>query len=115
MQTVPHHFRASGAGASRPKLRAVLPLVWELVRPRRGLLAFGFVLMAINRVASPVLPYSTRFLIDNVITKHQIGLLKPIVFGVLAATLPGYLVPRLVREVAGAPAKVTLPPRFAEK
>jgi EF-P beta-lysylation protein EpmB len=35
--------------------------------------------------------------------------------GVLAATLPGYLVPRLVREVAGAPAKVTLPPRFAEK
>jgi subfamily B ATP-binding cassette protein MsbA len=86
MQTVPHHFRASGAGASRPKLRAVLPLVWELVRPRRGLLAFGFVLMAINRVASLVLPYSTRFLIDNVITKHQIGLLKPIVFGVLAAT-----------------------------
>jgi EF-P beta-lysylation protein EpmB len=35
--------------------------------------------------------------------------------GDLAATLPGYLVPRLVREVEGAPAKVTLPPRFAEK
>jgi EF-P beta-lysylation protein EpmB len=33
--------------------------------------------------------------------------------GELASTLPGYLVPRLVREVAGAPAKVTLPPRFA--
>ena len=44
-----------GAGASRPKLQAVLPLVWELVRPRRGLLAVGFVLMAINRVASLVL------------------------------------------------------------
>ncbi|HKR85524.1 MAG TPA: ABC transporter ATP-binding protein, partial [Terriglobales bacterium] len=39
-----------------------------------------------NRVASLVLPYTTRFLIDNVVTKHQIGLLKPIVFGVLAAT-----------------------------
>lgn len=86
MRTVPHHFRASATGSSRPKLRAVLPLVWELVRPRRGLLAFGFVLMAINRVASLVLPYSTRFLIDNVITKHQVSLLKPIVFGVLAAT-----------------------------
>jgi EF-P beta-lysylation protein EpmB len=35
--------------------------------------------------------------------------------GDLAATLPGYLVPRLVREVEGAPAKVTLPPRFTEK
>jgi subfamily B ATP-binding cassette protein MsbA len=50
------------------------------------LLALGFVLMVINRVASLVLPYTTRFLIDNVVTKHQIGLLKPIVFGVLAAT-----------------------------
>ena len=32
--------------------------------------------------------------------------------GQLAAQLPGYLVPRLVREVAGAPAKVTLGPVF---
>jgi len=35
--------------------------------------------------------------------------------GALGARLPGYLVPRLVREVAGAPAKVTLPPRFVSK
>src|SRR6476620_12686710 len=75
------------AGTTKPKLSAVMPLVWELVRPRRGLLSLGFVLMAINRVASLVLPYSTRFLIDNVIAKHQVSLLKPIVFGVLAATL----------------------------
>jgi L-lysine 2,3-aminomutase len=32
--------------------------------------------------------------------------------GELAASMPGYLVPRLVREVEGAPAKLTLPPRF---
>ena len=32
--------------------------------------------------------------------------------GALAARLPGYLVPRLVREVSGAPAKVVLPPRL---
>jgi len=64
-----------------------MPLVWELIRPRRGLLALGFVLMAINRVASLVLPYSTRFLIDNVIIKRQSQLLKPLVLGVLLATL----------------------------
>ena len=64
-----------------------MPLVWELVRPRRGLLAIGFLLMVINRVASLVLPYSTRFLIDNVIVKRQAYLLKPIVLGVLLATL----------------------------
>jgi EF-P beta-lysylation protein EpmB len=32
--------------------------------------------------------------------------------GALAACMPGYLVPRLVREVEGAPAKLSLPPRF---
>jgi EF-P beta-lysylation protein EpmB len=32
--------------------------------------------------------------------------------GDLARRLPGYLVPRLVREIAGAPAKVILPPRL---
>ena len=60
----------AATSASRPQLRAVLPLVWELIRPRRALLALGFVLMAVNRVASLVLPYSTRFLIDSVIIKQ---------------------------------------------
>jgi len=69
------------------RLRAVWPEVWKLMRPRRGLLALGFVLMVINRVAGFVLPYSSRFLIDNVVTKHQIGLLRPLVFWVLVATL----------------------------
>jgi EF-P beta-lysylation protein EpmB len=32
--------------------------------------------------------------------------------GELASRLSGYLVPRLVREIYGAPAKVTLPPQF---
>ncbi|HET9308376.1 MAG TPA: ABC transporter ATP-binding protein [Candidatus Sulfotelmatobacter sp.] len=69
------------------RLKAVLPEVWKLMRPRRRLLALGFVLMVINRVAGFVLPYSSRFLIDNVVTRHQIGLLRPLVFWVLLATL----------------------------
>jgi ABC-type multidrug transport system fused ATPase/permease subunit len=75
------------APPQRPKLRAVLPLVKELVRPRKELLALGFLLMAINRIAALVLPYSTRFLIDNVIIKRHVELLKPLVLSVLAATL----------------------------
>jgi subfamily B ATP-binding cassette protein MsbA len=43
--------------------------------------------MAINRVAALVLPYSTRYLIDSVIIKRQTQLLKPLVLGVLLATL----------------------------
>lgn len=68
-------------------MRAILPDVWELVRPRRGLLAVGFMLMAINRISGLVLPYSTKFLIDTVITKHQINQLKPLVLLVLLATV----------------------------
>ena len=65
----------------------LLPLVWELIKPRRGLLAMGFVLMAINRVSGLVLPASTKFLVDNVIGQKQIRLLTPIVLAVLAATV----------------------------
>jgi ABC-type multidrug transport system fused ATPase/permease subunit len=64
-----------------------MPLLKELVRPRRKLLAIGFVLMLINRVAGLVLPASTRYLVDNVISEKQIGLLNTIVLAILAATL----------------------------
>jgi ABC-type multidrug transport system fused ATPase/permease subunit len=64
-----------------------LPDVWALMKPRRGLLALGFALMAINRVSGLVLPASTKYLVDNVITKRQINLLTPIVLGVLGATV----------------------------
>jgi ABC-type multidrug transport system fused ATPase/permease subunit len=71
---------------ARQNLRVVLPLVWDLLRPRRGLLAFGFLLMLVNRISGMALPYSTKFLFDNVITQHHIRLLKPIVLAVLVAT-----------------------------
>ncbi len=78
------------AAPKKPKverLRAILPEVWKLMRPRRGLLALGFFLMVINRVAALVLPYSSKFLIDTVINKHHIDKLQPLVLVVLGATL----------------------------
>jgi ABC-type multidrug transport system fused ATPase/permease subunit len=69
------------------RLRTVLPAVWELMRPRRGLLALGFLLMVINRVSGLVLPYSTKFLIDSVIAKHHVELLRRLVLVVLTATI----------------------------
>src|SRR6202162_6335806 len=69
------------------RLRTVLPAVWELMRPRRGLLALGFLLMVINRVSGLVLPYSTNFLIDSVIAKHHVELLRRLVLTVLCATV----------------------------
>jgi len=43
--------------------------------------------MVINRVSGLVLPYSTKFLIDGVIAKHHVELLRPLVLTVLAATI----------------------------
>ncbi len=57
----------------RPPLRKVVPEIWTLIKPRRWLLAFGFVLMVINRVSGLVLPASTKFLVDNVLVKRQAG------------------------------------------
>jgi len=64
-----------------------MPLIKELVRPRRKLLAFGFFLMLINRGAGLVLPASTKYLVDNVITKNQVWMLQPLVLAVFVATL----------------------------
>src|SRR5437879_2902317 len=78
---------APKAGFNVERLRTIIPEIWELMRPRRGLLAVGFLLMAINRVSGLVLPYSTRFLIDTVIAKHHAERLRPLVILVLCATI----------------------------
>src|SRR6202158_3605421 len=73
--------------ASATQSWKLLPHVWALIKPRRGILTTGFVLMAINRVAGLILPASTKYFVDGVIGKRQIHLLMPIVLTVVAATL----------------------------
>ncbi len=79
----------SELNAKRPKppLKKVLPEVWALVKPRRWMLAGSFLLMILNRSSGLVLPASSKFLIDNVMTKHQLNQLPLIVAVVVAATL----------------------------
>ncbi|MBB6143966.1 subfamily B ATP-binding cassette protein MsbA [Silvibacterium bohemicum] len=88
----------SGRGAIRaaagdqPKrkteLRKVMPEIWRLVSPRRGLLVFGLVLVAINRISGLILPLSTKYLIDGVLSPRNphAGKLLPLVGVVFAAT-----------------------------
>jgi ABC-type multidrug transport system fused ATPase/permease subunit len=64
-----------------------LPDAWALLNPRRRILGLGLVLMAFNRTAGLILPGSTKYLVDNVISKRQIHLLVPLVLAVLAATI----------------------------
>jgi subfamily B ATP-binding cassette protein MsbA len=64
-----------------------LPEIWQLIQPRRGLLALGFLLMVINRVSGLVLPASTKYLVDDIIGKRHYQWLYPLVALVLSATI----------------------------
>lgn len=84
---------ATGVVQVKPKppaiqqIRGALPEIWALIRPRKGLMAIGFLLMAINRVAGLVLPASTRFLIDEVAIKRHVWVLEQIIIAVVGATV----------------------------
>jgi subfamily B ATP-binding cassette protein MsbA len=67
-------------------MRAIWPDLREMILPRRKLLAAGLVLMIINRLSGLVLPYSTKFLIDDIINKGRHELLTPLVLAVVSAT-----------------------------
>ncbi len=69
------------------RLRALLPDVWDIVRPLRGQLIISVFLIIIARCASLVLPASTKFLIDDIIGKGRHELLMPLVAAVVTATL----------------------------
>ncbi len=56
-------------------------MIWELVRPRRGLLALSFLLLLIGRLCGLVLPAAPKYLMDDVIGKHRADLLLPLVAG----------------------------------
>ncbi len=83
---MPSSFGSPGF-SSRPKLTKVMPEVWNLVKPFRWLLAGSFLLMIVNRICSLAMPISSRYLINNVMYKHQLDKL-PLIAGVVAgATL----------------------------
>ncbi len=69
------------------RLRSLWPDIWVMIEPRRKALALGLVLIAISRVAGLVLPASTKYLVDEVIGKHNSKMLTPLVLAVVAATL----------------------------
>jgi subfamily B ATP-binding cassette protein MsbA len=74
------------------------------MKPRRGLLAAGFVLMVVNRVAGLVLPYSSRFLVDDIIGKHRQEMLLPLISIILGATavqgISSYALTQLLSKAA---------------
>src|ERR1700733_14826124 len=63
-----------------------MPEVWKLVKPRRWLLAGSFLLIVLNRLCSLALPVSSRYLINNVMLRHEMDKLSLIIAVVAGAT-----------------------------
>ncbi|NNF04126.1 MAG: ABC transporter ATP-binding protein [Rhodothermales bacterium] len=61
----------------------------RLLIRHRGKLAFGFVLMVINRLSGFVLPWASKYLVDTVLAENQLDMLWPVALGVGAATVVG--------------------------
>src|SRR5688500_11789933 len=58
-------------------------LIWK----HRRSLSVGLALMLVNRLAGLVLPASSKYLIDDVLGKQQVGLLVPLALAVGGATV----------------------------
>jgi ABC-type multidrug transport system fused ATPase/permease subunit len=58
-----------------------------LIHEHRTSLSIGLALMVVNRVSGLVLPYTSKFLIDDVINKHRADLLLPLAAVAIVATI----------------------------
>jgi ABC-type multidrug transport system fused ATPase/permease subunit len=61
--------RAAELPKRKPNLKALWPEIKALIAPRKGLLIAGMALMAVNRVAGLVLPYTSKTLLDKVLSQ----------------------------------------------
>jgi ABC-type multidrug transport system fused ATPase/permease subunit len=105
------HGRSARAGQAepskkKPNLKKIGPEIWTLIKPRKGLIAIGIVLMAINRLAGLVLPWTSKPLLDKVLTPvHPQPQLLPriilLVFGAMVVqAITSYALTQLL-SVAG--------------
>ncbi|MEO5897197.1 MAG: ABC transporter ATP-binding protein [Vicinamibacterales bacterium] len=101
----------SGLGAASDKAKkkrltkAALKETRALLVARRGRLAVGLILMLISRAAGLVLPASSKYLIDDVIGKGRVDLLKPIAIAAGVATLLDALSSFALSQVLGVAAQ----------
>ena len=59
----------------------------ELIAEHRASLSVGLALMVVNRLAGLVLPWTSKYLIDDVIGKHNAGMLVPLAWIAAVATI----------------------------
>ncbi|MBL0743851.1 ABC transporter ATP-binding protein [Chryseolinea lacunae] len=70
----------------KAKPRVTIAHVFKtIIWPRKNLLLLGLLLIIVSQLASLVLPYSSKYLIDEVITNHDLHMLRYLVAGVIGS------------------------------
>ncbi len=59
----------------------------QFIWPRRKHVLLGLILIVISRAAGLVLPGSTKYLMDDVVANHDMGMLKILLIAVVAALI----------------------------
>jgi subfamily B ATP-binding cassette protein MsbA len=95
--------------ATPPKKRVTASAAWrearELIWTHRRRLGLGLLLMLISRLASLVLPASSKWLVDEVVTNGRSELLPPIVMAVTAATIVQAVTSFVLSQILGVAAQ----------
>jgi ABC-type multidrug transport system fused ATPase/permease subunit len=95
--------------AENKKKKISLSTAWrdarDLIWTHRYRLALGMFLMILNRLVGLVLPASSKYLIDEVVIKHQAGLLIPLALAAGGATLFQALTSFALSQVLGVAAQ----------
>ena len=94
------HPVADSPSKKQVSLASIRRAFWTIIWPRRKLILIGLLLVGVNRLCGLVLPASTKYLIDNVIAKHDTAMLRTLIGVVFAAILvqagTGFLLTRLM-------------------
>jgi subfamily B ATP-binding cassette protein MsbA len=94
---------------SAPKKRIRFSDAWsdarELVAAHRSRLALGLVLMIVSRLCGMVLPGTSKYLIDDVGTKHRSDLLVPLALAAGVATLVQAVTSYALSQILGVAAQ----------
>lgn len=86
MQSVQARKRV-GPNDRRSESRSTLrTLVWRLLEHHRFVFAIGILLMVLNRIASLVLPGTTKFVVDDIIGKRELHKIPALLVLVMIAT-----------------------------
>lgn len=76
-----------------------------IVWPRRKIVLFGLVLIVISRLASLVLPWSSKYLIDDVIGKSDLQMLKILLIAVIASIVVSAITSFLLTRILSVEAQ----------